>query len=162
MTRFTAFGVPAPKGSTKAFWRPGMKHAVVTHDSKRTKPWCEAVKEAALTARGDALPIEEPVAVFVRFFMPRPKSTAKRITQHAKKPDLDKLLRSTKDALKDAGLYRDDALVVLAVASKHFAAWQDDPHGARGIPRAEVEVGIYSEAQVIASWPSRSAAQRSA
>lgn len=152
MIRLTAFGVPAPKGSTRSFVPKGWTRAITTGANPKTKPWQEAVKQAALDARGDALPIEEPVALFVRFYLPRPKSTPKRITQQAKKPDLDKLLRSTKDALKDAGLYRDDALVVVAVASKHFAAGVDDPLGARGIPRAEIQVGPARSAATLASW----------
>jgi len=149
----TVHGTPVPKGSTKAFWRPGMKHAVVTHDNARTKPWQESVVSAALDAVKGRPMIEEPVAIFVRFFMPRPKTAPKRVTEPAKKPDLDKLVRCLKDGLTRAGVYRDDSQVVCMVARKEFAGGYSDPEGDRGIPRAYVEIGLFADANVAFAWP---------
>jgi Holliday junction resolvase RusA-like endonuclease len=140
MLTFEVFGVPAPKGSTKAFWRPGMRHAVVTHDNARTKPWQQLVLDAARTALGSAAPMDGYVGVAVTFFLPRPASAPKRITLPGKKPDVDKLLRALLDGLTTAGVYRDDGQVTDVQCLKRFAGGMDDPRGAAGVPRALVSV----------------------
>lgn len=144
--RVTVLGTPVPKGSTKAFWRPGMKHAVVTHDNAKTKPWQEAVVSAAADALG-LIPLDqhaaeagEPVVLELLFLMPRPVSAPKRVTRPTKKPDLDKLVRCVKDGLTRAGVYRDDAQVIATLARKEFAGGAFDPDGPHGIPRAEILV----------------------
>ena len=139
---FEVFGTPIPKGSTKAFMRPGMRFPIVTHDNLKTKPWQEAVVAAAMEARardGD-LPVETPVVLALRFFLPRPKSAPRRVTVPAKKPDLDKLVRCVKDGLTRAGVYVDDAQVIETHARKDFAAGLMDPEGEDGIPRVHIEV----------------------
>lgn len=140
MITFTVYGVPIPKGSTKAFMRPGMRFPIVTHDNAKTKPWQESVVAAAREAMAGRAPIEEPVFLRVRFFVPKPKSAPKRVLFPAKKPDLDKLLRCVKDGLTRAGVFRDDAQVVATVAWKDFAAGFRDELGLAGVPRAVVEV----------------------
>jgi Holliday junction resolvase RusA-like endonuclease len=137
---FTVYGIPIPKGSTKAFFRPGMKFPVVTHDNAKTRPWQESVVSAARDMLAGAPPLEGPIALDVRFFLPRPKSAPRRVVDATKKPDLDKLLRCVKDGLTRAGVYRDDAQVVAVVMSKGFAAGISDPDGVTGVPRAVVEV----------------------
>jgi crossover junction endodeoxyribonuclease RusA len=134
MISFTAYGIPAPKGSTKAFMRPGMRFPVVTEDNKHTRPWAAIVKDAARQA------IEQnhisfpsgPVSLRVRFYMPRPKSLPKRVTEHTKKPDLDKLVRAVKDSLTGV-IWNDDAQVVGLAAYKLYV---DDG----GMPRAHIDV----------------------
>jgi Holliday junction resolvase RusA-like endonuclease len=137
MLTFTTFGIAAPKGSAKAFYRPGMRHAVVTHDSARTKPWQHCVVAAARDALAGAPPLQGPVHVRVEFYMPRPKSAPKRITLPATRPDVDKLLRCVLDALTRAGVYGDDGQVVETTALKRFAGDQRD---VGGTPRAVVTV----------------------
>jgi crossover junction endodeoxyribonuclease RusA len=127
---FTAFGVPAPQGSTKAFMRPGMRHPVVTADCSRTKPWRQAIVDASREVMAGCPPFEGPVEVRVVFYLPRPKSAPKRITEPAKLPDLDKLVRA---------LF--DALVVAVDARKAFAGGRhDDDEGGPGVPRAHIAV----------------------
>lgn len=104
----------------RAFIPKGWKRPIVTHDNKRTRPWSEAVVWAAREALDGAQPIDGPVALSVVFFLPRPKSTPKRVKDHIKKPDVDKLLRCISDALTRAGIYRDDAQVVIMHAVKKF------------------------------------------
>lgn len=138
MLSFTAYGIPAPQGSTKAFMRPGMKYPVVTADCKRTKPWRQAIVDASREVMAGRAPLEGPVAVDVVFYLPRPKSAPKRITQPAKLPDLDKLVRALFDALSAAGVWRDDAQVVCVYARKAFAAGiRDAPSG---VSRADIVV----------------------
>jgi hypothetical protein len=59
------------------------------------------------------VPLEGPVILAVTFTLVKPKSAPKtKVTWPCKKPDLDKLLRSTCDGLKAGGAYADDAQVV--------------------------------------------------
>ena len=121
MISFTAYGTPAPKGSTKAFFRPGMRFPIVTEDNKHTRPWAAIVKDAARQAIHDqSIPFAGgPVFVSIHFHMPRPKSLPRRITAHTKKPDLDKLVRAVKDALTGI-LWTDDSQVVTLTAHKSY------------------------------------------
>ena len=135
---FTAYGVPAPQGSTRAFMRPGMKHPVVTADCKRTKPWRQAIVDASREVMAGRVPLGGPVEVRVVFYLPRPKSAPKRITEPAKLPDLDKLIRALFDALTAAGVWRDDAQVVQVDARKAFAGGLVDAPA--GVPRADIVV----------------------
>jgi Holliday junction resolvase RusA-like endonuclease len=105
----TVYGQPAPQGSKRHVGR-----GIMVESSKAVKPWREAVKAAALDARGDHwTPVDAPLAVSMVFTMPKPVSAPKRRrTWPMRTPDLSKLIRSTEDALTDAGIWRDDARVV--------------------------------------------------
>lgn len=118
---FRVHGLPAPQGSKRH-----VGHGVMIESSKHVKPWREAVKWAAIEAlntnpgwRFDAPLFTGPVELTCRFFFARPKShlTSKGAlrsnapTQHAQAPDLSKLIRSTEDAITDAGIWLDDKLV---------------------------------------------------
>jgi len=143
---FTVYGVPIPKGSTKAFIPKGWTRPIITNDNAKTKPWQEAVTSAALEARAGERPIEDPVVLALRFFLPRPMSAPRRVLEPAKKPDLDKLVRAVKDGLTRGGVYRDDAQVIRLEASKEFAAGPKDPDGTAGVPRVVIEVGLSADA----------------
>lgn len=157
MIQFTVYGVAQPKGSTKAFYVAKLGRAIVTADNRKSKPWHEQIVNTAheVMAGRPPLPSEIPVAVYARFFMPRPKSAPKRVTEHLHKPDLDKLLRLLKDSLKAGGVYRDDAQVVFTVASKDFAAGAKDPDGELGLPRVVVEVVALQEHTAVPPWAPR-------
>jgi Holliday junction resolvase RusA-like endonuclease len=116
---FVVRGVAIPKGSTKAFMRPGLRFPVVTADNTKTKPWQEQVRMMAQEEAPRLLWLGA-VRLEVGFFLPRPKSLPKKVLRHVRKPDLDKLLRAIKDALKGV-IYRDDAQVVSVVTSKEYA-----------------------------------------
>jgi Holliday junction resolvase RusA-like endonuclease len=120
---FTVYGNPAPKGSMKAFMRPGCKFPIVTHDNTRTRPWSEAVKWAAKEqVKGDEIAIPEgPIQIDVQFYMPRPKSCPKFAHYHTKRPDLDKLLRCVEDALTGI-VWKDDAQVCSVTTAKFYTA----------------------------------------
>lgn len=121
---FFVHGTPAPQGSKRH-----VGNGVMVESSKKVKPWREAVKYAALEAGVEQF--TGPVSVRVTFWMARPKShyrTGKKahLLRHdapewaAGRPDLDKLLRSTFDALGEAGVWRDDSQVVLVSACKRY------------------------------------------
>lgn len=130
---FRVFGIPAPQGSKI----PGVssktgKMFVREQSGKTLKSWREDVKEAALTARG-VNPVEGiavagqiptlagPIRLSIQFYMPRPPSvTVKRRPLPIVAPDLDKLIRGVGDALKAAGVYKDDAQVVSIAATKVY------------------------------------------
>jgi Holliday junction resolvase RusA-like endonuclease len=123
---FDVYGLPAPQGSKRH-----VGNGVMVESSKNVKPWREAVKHAALDTEGRFG--KQPVAVWVTFYLPRPRGHF-RTGKHANelrpaapgpwpmtKPDVDKLVRSTCDALKDAGVYHDDACVAVLDATKVYA-----------------------------------------
>ena len=123
MTTFHVPGVPAPQGSKNAY-RRGNK-VVLVETSKKAKPWRAAVAQAATIAYLRTEPIDGPVAVEIDFHLPRPKSLPKRVIWMVKKPDLDKLIRSTLDALSGIA-YIDDNRVTRIVATKTYAASPED------------------------------------
>lgn len=123
MTTFHVAGVPAPQGSKNAYRRGG--RVVLVESSKKVKPWRAAVAQAATIAYLRTEPIDGPVAVEIDFHLPRPKSLPKRVIWMVKKPDLDKLVRSTLDALSGIA-YIDDNRVTRIVADKHYAASPED------------------------------------
>lgn len=114
VTFFTP-GVPAPQGSKKGFYQHG--RVVLVESSKKVKPWRAAVAQAAMAA---CPPVETgPVRVHIIFHMPRPKSLPKRVKEHVKRPDVDKLVRSTLDALTGVA-FPDDSNVTDLSARKQY------------------------------------------
>lgn len=117
---FFAPGVPAPQGSKRIGRNRRTGRAILIESSEAVKPWRAAVAAAALEARNLARSAVRsgPMAVVLEFVMPRPK----RVTRPAcdVKPDVDKLQRSTLDALSGV-LFHDDAQVVKITASKRYA-----------------------------------------
>lgn len=123
---FTVLGVPIPKGSMKAFMRPGMRFPIVTHDNVKSKPWAEGMRLMAQQHAPPGGPWDGPVNLTAEFYLPRPKSLSKKVLHHVKKPDLDKLLRNLKDSLKGV-IYFDDSQVVHVNARKTYANHLSSP-----------------------------------
>lgn len=127
---FTVFGVASGMGSKRAFVPKGWTRPVITDSNRNLKSWQSLVADAASRAIGE-LPafaiIDGPVRLTVQFYLPRPKSLAKRITAHVKAPDCSKLLRSTEDAMSGI-VYRDDAQIIEIVAGKYYTGTTDPPH----------------------------------
>lgn len=134
---WTVYGLPAPQGSARAFLHRATSRVIVTHDNQRTLSWRQDVAAALIEtlARNGQQPQitgplwPRPAAVHVRavFYLPCPKTLAKRIKTPASRPDLDKLLRAALDTMTGL-LYDDDAQVAAITAAKAF-----------GAPRAEFE-----------------------
>jgi crossover junction endodeoxyribonuclease RusA len=115
-------GVPAPQGSKRHVGR-----GVMIESSKKVKPWRAAVAEAAsvkmITGSGLHLGLGAgtPAMVKIVFVLPRTKAMRARpggAFPMAQKPDIDKLVRSTLDALGTAGVWCDDSQVVTVHAHK--------------------------------------------
>lgn len=103
-----AYGQPAPQGSKRH-----LGNGIMVESSKKVRPWRQDVKAAAELVRGTRAPMDCPIVVRMVFTMPKPVSAPKRRrTWPCRTPDLSKLIRSTEDALTDAGIWRDDARVV--------------------------------------------------
>lgn len=122
---FSVNGTPAPQGS-KVRTRYGMRES-----SNAVMPWREAVKAAIIVRDIPCTP--GPVHVDVDFRFTRPKShygsgrnahlvkdSVDRYPVGRNKGDLDKLLRSTFDALAQGGAITDDAYVVSALPTKRW------------------------------------------
>lgn len=140
MITFTVFGIAQPKGSTRAFVPKGWKRPIVTTDNPKSKGWQQLVAEAASRAlNGTGVLFEGAIRLDVEFYLPRPKSLPRRTTDHLKKPDLDKLVRSSKDALTGV-VWRDDAQVIDLHARKRYSDSGESPRAVITIePLADVE-----------------------
>ncbi|MCI3277468.1 RusA family crossover junction endodeoxyribonuclease [Streptomyces cylindrosporus] len=131
----TVHGTPGPQGS-----KTRNAAGALYESSAKVKPWREAVKSAALdklVLDTEWQPLREAVRLEVVFTLGRPKShfgtgkNAGLVKPSAPrfptgKPDTDKLLRSTQDALKDAGVLLDDSVVTDTVAAKRYVLTTDD------------------------------------
>lgn len=146
--RFAVRGVPGPQGSKdfKGFSRAG--HAILVESSKLVKPWRQDVAVAAVDAmdgHGSWRALTGPVHIVIEFFLPRPKSQPRtRRTLPITSPDLDKLVRATGDALKTAGVYRDDALVTDITTRKRYVV-QDPALGhSWELPGAGAVISVFA------------------
>jgi len=119
---FTVEGLsPAPQGSKRHVGGGRM-----IESSARVRPWREAVRQEAMAT---GVPMTAgPVFVRLTFRFIRPKGhhnakgmiKASAPIEHTKRPDLDKLVRSTLDGLTGV-LFVDDSQVAFITASKEYA-----------------------------------------
>ena len=133
---FTVFGKPAQMGSKKAFFRPGMKRAVIVDDnSAKRKQWSGAFADKAAETMGGAELMHEPIEVHLDFFFARPAShfgsgkNAGRLKDsapgmHCQTPDIDKLVRAALDSMTGT-VYRDDKQVVNLAATRSWTQEQE-------------------------------------
>ncbi len=123
---FKVLGQPVPKGSMKAFMRPGMKFPIVTGANKHTRMWSDSVRLVAQKRAPAGGPWKEAVVILLHFHLVRPVSLPKKIVHHIKKPDVDKLVRNVADSLKGV-IYKDDSQVVTIHADKSYASGEYPP-----------------------------------
>lgn len=120
---FTVYCHPEPQGSAKAFVIGG--RARVTSDNKKLKPYRQSVTATVvdeLNRQWIDTPVaqkHEPVCLSLKFVFNRPSSAPRKRRYPAVKPDTDKLIRATLDALTGV-LYLDDAQVVNIAAAKEY------------------------------------------
>ena len=127
-------GTPQQQGS-----KTRSAYGTMYEANRNLKPWrahaITCLRRAALDQWGHAgkSPITDPVRVGVWFVYGRPKShygtgrnagivKASAPYYKASAPDLDKLQRALGDALTQAGILRDDALIVAWDAAKVYGA----------------------------------------
>lgn len=140
-------GLPTPQGSKRAFNHPVTGRAMMSEQTgAKLKNWRTDVKAAALQHIYDSPSwrmIEWAVYVDVTFRFPRPaghygsgrnahllKDSAPDFPGGRNIGDIEKLTRSTHDALTAAGFWKDDSLVVGLTAWKVYAP-RGEAHGAR-------------------------------
>jgi crossover junction endodeoxyribonuclease RusA len=106
----------------------------MVESSKKVGPWREAVVTAAQMAGVAGLSLGGPLSLRVEFIIKRPLKhfTSKGLRPDAPTwvtttPDLDKLLRSTKDGLVQAGVIWDDKLVAAGSQHKRYAGADETP-----------------------------------
>ena len=141
------YGTPAPQGS-----KVHVGNGRMIESSKKVGPWREDVKLAALRALDETPSWDRHhalVQLHVTFTLARPAfhfrtgKAAHLLRPGAPplpglKPDLDKLLRSTGDALTTAGVYDDDARIVQVFARKCYPTNTARPPGALDRPGARI------------------------
>jgi Holliday junction resolvase RusA-like endonuclease len=116
--------IPVPKGRPKFSKIGGF---VRTYTPKKTQDFEIEVREAAKQAMTRE-PLETPLAVYLYFRLPIPKSyPKKRIAaclagseRPTKKPDLDNLAKSVLDALNGV-IYQDDSQIVSLHMTKVYS-----------------------------------------
>lgn len=133
-------GRPAPQGSKNAvpIYRGRGANRVFTgrvaqveSSKEKVDQWREDVRSACLQIWRGKAPLDGPLELDVEFVRKRPASAPKSRTPAATTaPDLSKLVRSTEDAITSAGVWVDDARVVVTVSRKRVAEIGETP-GAR-------------------------------
>ena len=112
-------GTPRPQGSMRAMVVGGKARMFnASHDT--LAQWRHSVTSASVDLWGDHPPFDGPVAVMVKFALPRPPSIPRKRWAPTVKPDLDKLARAVLDALTGVA-FTDDARVISLTAQKHYA-----------------------------------------
>lgn len=110
------YGIPAPQGSKKLVRTLSNGKGILNDTSPKLAPWRQDVKHAAEAALDDlGRPQAFTGAVVMRlvFTFDRPVSVKRnKRPWPSVYPDLDKLARGVLDALKAAGVIKDDCLVV--------------------------------------------------
>jgi Holliday junction resolvase RusA-like endonuclease len=110
-------------GIPKAQPRPRMSTSGHVYNPPSADAWKEEIKVAFLPYR-HRKPLTEPIHLRVDFFLPKPKrlkiGELGRVP-HTKKPDADNLLKAVMDAMTEAGVWKDDALVFWPECPKWYA-----------------------------------------
>lgn len=139
---FTVLGKPQPRGSKRAFMRPGMRFPVITDDNPKGKPWMQAIAATAKDAmNSEGLDLLDcPICLRVKFKFCRPKGHMGKKglrpsapVHHTVKPDATKLLRGLEDALTGI-LWRDDSQVVSQTVSKEYGEFDHTEVTVTGLP----------------------------
>lgn len=107
-------GTPVPQGSKTAYVVNG--RARLVDANTKLKAWRKTVTLAAIDWDWQT---DQPVEIWMRFVFQRPKSVKRALM--SVRPDADKLARAILDALTDAGVWQDDAMVVALHAVKEYA-----------------------------------------
>lgn len=121
----TVYGKPSPQGSKKFMGTTKTGKGILLENSPKLIPWRNAVAVAAgeeLDRIGRPAPFSCALRAVMVFTFLRPKSVSRLKRPHVSVyPDLSKVIRATEDALTDAGVWEDDALVVSLEARKVYA-----------------------------------------
>lgn len=129
---FLVHGTPAPQGSKKFYG------GRMVESSKKVGPWREAVVAEILRHGCGDMHLDGPLQVGITFRFLRPKGhygsrkgqpylKDDAPTYVTSTPDIDKIIRSTLDALTQSGLIVDDARIASLVAEKRYCYENESP-----------------------------------
>lgn len=170
MLTINVVGLPAPQGSKRGFYNKNLGRVQMVESSKKVAPWRQDVTAAALNTLAEHhgwQPPTKATQIDIVFHLPRPKAhyrtgnRAHELRPDApeyvdKKPDLDKLVRSTLDALTTAGVLRDDCQVARLCVEKRYAGARVDAATARLFPgqaASGAQITIRALDTIVASPP---------
>jgi len=108
-------------GIPKAQPRPRMTKTGHVYTPDSAKDWKESIAAECISHRQPV--IEQPVKLTVCFYLPVPKSANLKNVfyyPHTVKPDADNLLKAVMDAMTEASVWADDALVYSSCAEKWY------------------------------------------
>ena len=125
---FDVLGVPKGQPRARACIR-GQRAGV--YDPGTAAAWKANVLYAARPFI-PATPLDCPIRLMVSLYFPRParltrKSSPEGAIPYTSKPDADNALKAIMDALTDAGMWRDDALIYSATVEKFYASKDESP-----------------------------------
>lgn len=153
MIEITVLGLPATQGSKtgRPFRRRDGSLGIAMTEGKskeqieKLSTWRGMIAMAASmqmqTSGGAQVILDGPVIVEARFYLPRPKSAAKKLFPDTR-PDLDKLQRAVGDALKGI-VYTEDSRIVDWDPKKRFC-----DNWTHGVPGVLVTVRSATEADL--------------
>lgn len=121
------YGNPVAQGRPRAFRRGNY---VGMYDPEKSKSWKNDVKWQAIQQKPQLL--EGAVKMNLKFILERPKSLAKSVIYHVKRPDLDNLVKAIKDALRGI-CYKDDSQIVELAAEKIYTRKDHEMYGNPGV-----------------------------
>lgn len=126
--RIRVIGVPATAGSFVPRKRKNGSLYLLRSGSQKHREW----RQAAETTIRQTVKLwewevnqDDEYSVSLSFLIPKPKSVSR--AQPNVKPDIDKLCRSTLDALTVGKAIDDDARIIQLVASKTYASETEQP-----------------------------------
>ena len=135
---FVIDGDPVAKGRPRF---RAIKKFVSTYTPKKTLLAEKHIRDCFKASYPDfKTPLEGPISLVVKFYMPVPASISKKkqmslkLQPHLKRPDLDNLLKTVCDAL-NGYVWKDDSQIYLITAIK---AYSDDQG-----PSTLVEINNY-------------------
>lgn len=139
--RFFIPGTPVQQGSKSLGKNKRTGEAVMYEAAKNLGPWRDKVIYGARAAVGARwLPLDGPLEVDLRFWMPRPASHPATIpTFPTSPPDTDKLMRAIGDALTQARVIVDDARIIDFSGSARYAGPPLHPGATVGV---DIHVGM--------------------
>jgi Holliday junction resolvase RusA-like endonuclease len=126
---------------TKAGAQFDMNYTPTKHPVQQFKA---DIKDAVTRAGLPPALLQGPIALECRFYLPRPNRLMRRADPagpvlHTSKPDLDNLIKSTMDSLREV-VWRDDSQVVIYRDTGKFYAEKE------GRPRLEMTIYDLTEA----------------
>lgn len=122
--------VPQPRQRHALRGKHVVNYTPAKHPVNEYKARVRGAAAEAMAKHGVGM-IQGPVYLWISFVMPRPasmmwKTKPMPAEHHTKKPDLDNLLKSVKDAMTGV-VWRDDSQVAMVEASKRIAGGDEKP-----------------------------------